>query len=240
MKTLQLFGIIALMLSLQSCSWNTNFGVSGNGEVTIEDRQVTEPFTAIKTKAGMNVILTQGEETQIQVETDSNLQEIIETKIEDGTLTVRPTSSIRKSKTMKVYVTCPMIEHLNASSGSRLQSTETIKSQYLTAKVSSGATMNIQVLSEDLQLDASSGSNLHVSGKAVNLSVDSSSGSTIKAKELESISTTAKASSGSSLTVGIVKETLEAKASSGANINYSGDPSVSANSSSSGRVRKRG
>jgi len=239
MKTLHYISLFIIALGFQSCSWNINIGEKGNGHVVTQDRTIQDDFSAIKSSAGINVYITQGDKRALSVETDENLQKYIETKVSDGVLRIRPTTGIRRSTALKVYVTFPAIEHLEASSGSSIRSTDLIKSQQLSAKASSGASIHLNVLSENLELKSSSGSDIYAMGKTLSLIARSSSGSSIKAKELETIRCSATASSGSDIYVN-VKENLAAKASSGGDINYYGNPTVSANRSSSGDVKKRG
>jgi len=239
MKTLHYISLFIIALGFQSCGWDFDFGEVGNGHVTTQTRTIDAPFSAIKSSAGINVYLTQGAENKLVVETDENLQEYIETKVSDGVLKIHPNTGIRRSTALKVYVTLIDVEHLEASSGSDMRSQSVIKSQRLSAKTSSGASMHIDVLTEDLELKSSSGSDIYAGGKTVALRAKASSGSSIKAKDLEAIRCTATTSSGASINVS-VKESLSAKASSGGDINYYGDPAVSADQSSSGDVKKRG
>lgn len=239
MKTLHYISLFIIALGFQSCSWNFNVGEVGNGHVTTENRPIEDSFSAIKSSAGINVYLTQGTANEVLVETDENLQEYIETRVKDGVLKIHPTTGIRRSTALKVYVTYTNVAHLEASSGSSMRSESTIKSQQLSAKTSSGASMRLDVISEDLDLKSSSGSDIYIEGKTISLTAKASSGSSIKAKELQTIRCSATASSGANIAIN-VKESLNAKASSGGDVIYYGDPTISSTKSSSGAIRKRG
>lgn len=235
MKLYYFISLFLITISFQSCVIAT--GKTGNGNVTQENRSVTE-FSGIKSSAGITVLISQGNENEIIVETDENLQEYIKTQVENQVLKIYPSTSIRGSKVLKVHVTFKNLEHVTASSASTIRGLSEIKNQNFSVKSSSGATVDLEVLSENLDLESSSGSDIKISGQTINLNVQSSSGSTIKAGELQSLSCIAKASSGSNIIVN-VKEEINASASSGADIRFSGNPTISTKESSGGNVKKR-
>lgn len=237
MKTLHLTIIILTALMVSSC--NINMGKMGNGNVVTQDRNISEDFSGVKSSAGIEVYLTQGEENKVVVETDENLQEYIETSISNSLLKVGTRKNIRWAKARKVYVTYKDLDKIEASSGSSIQSTSVIKSQNLSLKASSGAEIELEVFSQDLDLRTSSGADVKISGKASSLTAQASSGSEINAKNLLVLNCIAKASSGAEINVN-VKEKIDAKASSGGEVVYYGDPTLSTSQkSSSGTVKKR-
>lgn len=237
MKTLHLTIIIAIVLIVSSC--NINMGKRGNGNVVTQDRNISEDFTGVKSSAGIDVYLTQGDENKVVVETDENLQEYIETSVRNGLLKIGTRKNIRRAKARKVYVTFKELDKIEASSGSSIQATSVIKSQNLSLKASSGAEIELEIFSQDLNLRTSSGAEMKISGKASSLAAQASSGSEINAKNLSVLNCIAKASSGAEIDVN-VKEQIDAQASSGGEVNYYGNPTTSnSKKSSSGSVRKR-
>lgn len=237
MKTLHLTIIIATALVLSSC--HVNFGEVGNGNVVTQDRNISKDFTGVKSSAGIDVYLTQGTENKVVVETDENIQEYIETSVNNGMLKIGTRKNIRRAKSRKVYVTFKELDKIEASSGSSIKGNSVIKSQNLSLKASSGAEIELEVFSQDLDIKASSGADMKISGKSSSLTAQASSGSDINAKNLLVLNCIAKASSGAEIDVN-VKEKIDANASSGGEVNYYGDPTVSnSKKSSSGSVRKR-
>ena len=81
-------------------------GENGNGHVTKEDRKV-EAFTKIENKGIFKVQLKQGNSPAVLVETDENLQKLVTTTIENGTLVLGTKSgvTIHHSTEMNVYIT---------------------------------------------------------------------------------------------------------------------------------------
>ncbi len=230
-----------LSLLMFSCNFNMNWntGVKGNGNVVMETRTVSESFSKIKATEGLEVYITQGNNEGITVEADENLQELILTEIKDGVLKIHCKEQIGKASSKKVNVNFKSITGVSSTSGSSLRSTNTIASEVLVLKSSSGSSMKVQVNTNDLTCDSSSGSSLKVSGETISLSADASSGSTIKAGDLKAESSEVSASSGANLTVNTSKA-LIAKASSGASVRYYGNPEMlDTDKSSGGSVSKR-
>ena len=209
--------------------------IKGNGNV-VEETRKTGDFDEIIVSRGMNVYISQGEETKVVVKADENLLDVIETRIEGDALKITSNQSIRKAKSKKVFITIPKITMIKSSSGSNVYSETVIESKRLEVSTSSGSNMKLDLETRNVTALASSGSNLKLEGSTNNFSGKASSGSNIKAKELTSDNCEVKVSSGANIWI-TAKEKLEAHASSGGNIYYSGKPeSTNIEKSSGGNV----
>ncbi len=231
--------LVALFLS--SCGFDINIGdfgpgEKGNGNVVNDTRTITEEFTKVSASEGIMVYVTQADDFRIEVEADENIIALILTEIKNGKLRIHAEENIGKA-TKKVFVSLPDITALSGSSGSHLNTKNTIKSDRLEINGSSGAVLNIELTTNDLEIDAGSGANLSISGVADHADVDVSSGGNINAKELQTKTCNADASSGGNMKIQVEKS-LSADASSGGNISYSGDPSVQKKNSVSGSVHQ--
>ena len=235
--------IVATVLSLTlfSCNFDMNFnsGVRGNGEVVIEHRTINEYFSAIKATEGLDVYLTQSDNESVSVEADGNLQELILTEVEDGVLKIHTKENIGSAISKKVHVSFKDISSIVSTSGSDVYSTNTIISERLDLKSTSGSDMKLDVNTSVLNCKSTSGSDLRLSGKTIKLIAEATSGSDIKAADLMAESSQVKATSGADITVNTSKE-LTAKATSGGDVKYYGNPEkVDKSDSSSGSVRQQ-
>ncbi|TYA84289.1 head GIN domain-containing protein [Seonamhaeicola marinus] len=235
--------IVATVLSLTlfSCNFdiNLNPGVKGNGNVSIEDRTINGSFNTIKATEGLDVHLTQGNQTSVTVEADENLHELILTEVENGVLKIHTKQNIGRSSSKKVFVSFKDIKSIISTSGSDVYSENTIAADELTLKTTSGSDMRLDINTSTLNCKSTSGSGLRLSGKTEKLVAEATSGSNIKAGNLEAESTQVKATSGANVTVNTSKE-LIAKATSGGDIKYYGDPEkVEKSDGASGSIRKK-
>jgi len=209
-------------------------GREGNGIVKKDTRIIDEDFTSIASSEGLNVYITQASEFSVLVEADENIIDLIGTDVTNGRLKIHAIKNIGNA-TKNVYVTLPKISELKSSSGSVIQTKNTIKSSRLNVDSSSGSILNAEIDTDNLVVDASSGANISLSGAAGNTEVDASSGSNINAKALDIKYCDAEASSGSNVSISVT-ESLNANASSGGNISYSGKAKLTTKKSVSGSV----
>jgi hypothetical protein len=233
-KFLFLF-ILLLPLFMQSCLLSPS--IKGNGDVQQEERNV-DNFNEIKASRGVNVYLSQGEETRVLVRADENLLDVIETEVIGDELIIRSTARVRNAESFKVFVTSPEYESIKSSAGSNVYSETEIVSDNLKVSASSGANITLEINSRDLEVSASSGSNVRLEGLARECSAHASSGANIKAEDLKTKNAELKVSSGANTWISVDND-LKAEASSGGNIFYGGEPSqTSINKSSGGNVKK--
>ncbi len=238
MKTLNLIFAFLAVVTLSSCNFDITLGqVDGNGNVVTEERSVAD-FTKVKGAAGIDVYLTEGTENKVTVEADENLMELIETEVEGGKLRIRAIQNIGRAKAKKVHVTYVNLSSIEASSGADVIGNSVIKSETLNLDASSGADLELEILSSEVFAETSSGSDMKLSGKATTLRAKASSGSDLDARELLVATCNADASSGADIKVN-VKDQLTAEASSGGDVHYYGDPAAVTNKGSrSGGVHK--
>jgi len=212
--------------------------LKGNGNIVEETRKVRE-FDEIKVSRGMNVYISQGNETKIVVKADENLLDAIETRIEGNTLKVTAKQNIRRATTKKVYVTTPNISKIRSSAGSNVFSETALKSEELNLASSAGSNMKLEVIADKLTASVSSGSNMKLEGKVKSFSGKASSGSNLKAEEMNTKNCKVDVSSGANIWI-TAKNNFEAHASSGGNIFYYGDPETTdIEKSSGGNVIKK-
>ncbi|MEO7976013.1 head GIN domain-containing protein [Flavobacterium sp.] len=226
--------IIATITALlfASCNFNMN-SIEGSGNITTEKRIVEGDFKNVSVSNAIDVVIEQSDATEIIVEADDNLQKEITTKVENGTLIISCKYSSFNDVTKKVTVKMPVVEKLEASSASSINSKKVILGEKIDLESSSASTININTESDSVICSASSGSTINVEGKALKLKIDASSGSTIDAKKLIANDIDADASSGASISIH-PKVSLKAEANSGASINYEGSPKTLEQKSNSG------
>ncbi|MCV6630878.1 MAG: DUF2807 domain-containing protein [Flavobacteriaceae bacterium] len=232
--------LITVIISLlfMSCNLDINIGegVKGNGNVSSESRAITGDFTEIKAQEGIDVYVTQAKEYSIKVEADENVIDLIRTDIEGESLRIHADENIGRA-TKKVYVSLPEITSLRSSSGADLVSQTVIEADDLIITASSGSDIKAEISCKSLEANCSSGADIRLSGEAAYADVDASSGSDIRARNLQTQTCKAEASSGADVKIS-VSDKLEARASSGGDVRYYGNPSVNKNKSVSGSVSK--
>lgn len=200
-------------------------------------------FSAVQVSTGIQLYLNAGNTESAKIVADDGVIGEVEVTSADNKLTVkfRENHSLTnkwKNKNAKVYVSYKSLNDVAASSGSAVISENTLKSDHLNLKASSGADIKLTVACKDLQIQASSGAGITLKGTAANSEIKSSSGSDVRAAELSTDYANIKASSGGSVKLRVNKG-LETASSSGGSIRYSGNASLKDSSSSrTGDVKK--
>ena len=237
MKTFKNLSILLIALVLGANIQSFAFSTEKTETRNLKD------FDKIKVSSGIDLFVRMGETEEVKVVADGDIIDQVITEVKDGTLKIYMKQNnnwnwgITKSR--KVYVSVKELERLEASSGSDVNSENTLTGESLKVSASSGSDVNLEIHYKNFTLDTSSGSDARISGKTKNFEAESSSGSDIKAQDLESVICKVSVSSGSDATVNVSDE-LYANASSGADVRYYGNPQVKdINESSGGDVTQK-
>jgi len=218
---------------------NFGEGVDGNGNVISQDRTISKDFSSIKVSQGLELYITQSNDVSLSIEADENLHDIIMTEVENGVLKIYTTENIRRATSKKIVLDITGISGIEATSGSDVNSTNTIAADELKLSTTSGAVMELRVETKLLKCSTTSGSDIKLSGETINLIASATSGSDIDADNLEAEISDVNVTSGADISVNTSKE-LTARATSGGDIKYSGNPEkVDKSDSSSGRIRQQ-
>ena len=229
---------LALLFSTTSCIFNGVIGIKGNGKVVSEERSISAGFDEINVQQGINLFVTQGKSTNISVEADENILDLLVTEVKNNELNIYFEKNVHWAKSRNVYLTASTISKISASSGASVKSENTIQAASLELDASSGSTIKIHTNAEEIKSESSSGSNITIFGKSKNLTANASSGSSIKANELKTENAFTKVSSGANIDLNVTQK-LSAEASSGGAIDYGGNPiEVDKETSSGGSVSK--
>lgn len=199
-------------------SLKVNFGAEkGSGNVASERRDVSE-FSKINVSHVFQVEVIAQSEYAVEVEADDNLLQFIKTEVRGGTLHIDLDERVKTSNGMRVRISAPNIERVQASGASRV---------------------NISNLhNSELAVDTSGASKINASGETGNLIVDVSGASQLDLSGLSAATANIEASGASKVNVNVANE-LIADASGASRITYLGSPKVQKNTSGASSVSQR-
>lgn len=216
--------IATLCITAICCSCNIAFdGIRGEGEVITKEKTINENFNTIKSSRGLDVVLTNKKDKKVIIEANENLHEHIEVYVEGETLYITSDKNIYSADEKTVYVSYDKLGKIAATSGARVTSQEAVVQKDLTISATSGADVELRIKAESLTTSVTSGAMMDLSGKVNNHKASATSGADIRADELLSLVSEAKATSGAMIKIH-AKDQFTGKATSGANINYYGEP----------------
>lgn len=233
MRKLNLLLLAILTLTLQSCyfeGWNQ--GISGNGNVIEEDRNISG-FAGVHVSSGIDVYLSEGDDFEVRVEADENLMEVILTEVKGNMLVVRTDRyGIRRAKSKRVHVTLPDLEELKISSAGDCVGRTPFTCDDLRLDISSAGDLSLEVEADRIDLDISSSGDAKIEGSAKILNVSLSSAGDLHAFDLIADKVDVNVSSAGDARVHATEE-ISMNASSAGNIYYRGGAEVIRSKSSS-------
>ena len=135
---LLLFVIIPLHLSGQE-------KLKGNKIVVTEDRNISD-FNKIDIKDKIEVIINQGNNKSVLVETDENIQFAVLTEVKDNTLYIQLSKKIIKKKTLKVYVSVDdFINEISTNGYANVRSDGTLNLDQITINASGDSKISMDI-----------------------------------------------------------------------------------------------
>lgn len=181
-------------------------------------------FSAIETSAGIEVIISKGDKEELAVSVNkAEYLDEVRTVVQGGVLKIYRSDDWKfwrqwKNWKIKVYVSYTKLEEVKANSGASIHGTD-LDLDKLSARLSSGGSMNLSGKVNTLDVDGSSGAQFH--GYSLNTSVCK-----------------AEVSSGAGVQVNVGKE-ITARANSGGFIRFKGEGLIrDINVNSGGSVKR--
>lgn len=199
--------------------FNISFNsVAGSGVAASEARSVEE-FKGIDVGGIFQVEVTAGKDYSVVVEADDNLLPYVRTEVSGGVLKISATERLKSSTPMRIRVTAPDIESIDASGACKIAVAD--------------------LKNSELRVDTSGASKVNIAGETASLTIDVSGASQIDAANLKAENATVDASGASKVEV-FVTGKLVSEASGASKVGYSGNPtSVTKDTSGAGKVSQR-
>ena len=236
-----LLALIVLIAASLACSIPLSVTtVRGSGNVVTEAREVSG-FDSVALSGLGQVIITQGDEESLTIETDDNLMRHIESNVRNGTLELglaRNTIPV-PSQSIIFRVSVPDLTALD-SSGAGLFEIDKLDTDRLKVTLSGAGDIKVDSLSAtDLAVKISGAGNVDLAGQVGTQEIDMSGLGNYSAPDLESQTASVRIS-GAGGAVIWAQDTLDVEISGAGNVEYYGSPAVTKDISGAGRLTSRG
>jgi Putative auto-transporter adhesin, head GIN domain len=235
----QLFTYFLLLSSLNLFAQSTKI----YNDVNAKTRPAPSGFTKLSVSSGIELFLTQGNETALAVSvSDAKYDSRLKTEVENGVLKIYYdnngiTWKNDRNAKLKVYLSCATLEDISGSGGARITIADEFNFNILNLSFSSGATFTGKIQARSVTSTVSSGAFMTPGGVVSALTVSANSGAMFNGYELMTETCKASANSGASVKVTVQKE-LTATANSGGQILYKGNGTVVKKTVHSGGIVK--
>lgn len=225
--------LIAVFFGLVSCN-----RITGSGNIVTEKREAGS-FKGVSAGGAYEVELRTGPSTIVEVESDDNFLQYIETKVVGNELKISTRSRTSFSDGhFKVYITAPEINSVKSSGAAAIKVKNVLKSnEKILLEASGAADITAEVDAPEIEAEASGASNIELSGRTRNYTAVASGSADIKSSRLQSENTNVKASGASSAHVH-ASVNLKANASGSAAVYYRGAANVEQKTSGAAGIKK--
>jgi len=212
--------------------------IRGNGNLKTDLRALSG-FNEIIAQGSFSVILTQGEKEGIRIETDENIVEIFQTRIEKQTLYITMLADVRKSEKLNVYVSIKELTKIVLLNDISLK-TETVI-HFDDLKIFSGgmSKLNIELFAASLSVELNDGTYGYLKGYSENFNAQIHDETEMNAFDLQTDFCEVLSTGLTEVMVDVQKE-LKFLVSGASNLYYTGSPTITERIfSSSGFIVKR-
>ena len=231
--------VLAVVMVLSSCSWFGGKKVSGNGNITTQERKVSS-FNSVEASGSVKVHIRQDSSSSVKIETDENLMEYIEIYVTGSTLVIKEKDGFNPSpsKDLIVYTSAPVYRSVDVSGAGDIISDNIISGgEPLEMGVSGSGNINVQVALPKVSADVSGSGNVMLKGTSKEFTGSISGSGSIKAFDLTTDVSTLNLSGAADAEV-TANQKLDVNVSGSGDVKYKGNASVSQSISGSGSVKK--
>ncbi len=215
--------------------------IKGSGNVVTEDRDVSG-FDSVALTGFGRVIITQGDEESLTVETDDNLMQYIETEVRGGTLELGFTDDdllLNPSEAIIFRLSLIDLTALDSSGAGKFEIDE-LETDRMEITLSGAGDITIDSLSAtDLVVTVSGAGNVELARQVETQEIVLNGLGNYVAPDLESQTATVRISGAGGTDIW-VHDTLDVTISGAGSVEYFGSPDVTQNISGVGKLTSRG
>ncbi|MDQ3656120.1 MAG: DUF2807 domain-containing protein [Chloroflexota bacterium] len=241
------FGRIADGLVVESWDYDDAAELIGAIPVTVPEESVTEPgrgevrevrdFEAVSLHGVGTLVIEQGDTEALTIEAEPHVLERIETRVDNGTLTIRPDQSFETSEPIRYNLSVKQLNRIEVAGAGQVDA-ERLTADELRIEVSDSGAVGIGGMTvTSLDVGASGSAVVELVGTAERQTVSVRDAGDYEAASLASRVASVTVEGASQATVR-VSERLEAQVSGAGSIAYIGDPEVSQQVSDAGSLTK--
>lgn len=198
--------------------------IRGNGQIKTETRELSG-FNKIIAQGQFNLILTQGEKEGIQLETDENVIEFFQTRIDSQTLYITMIADIKKSEKLNVYVSIKELTNIIILNEISLKTNNVIHFDELYIFSGGLSNIDIELFAATLNLQLTDGTYANLKGYTENLIIKTHDETELNAFNLQSDNCNVTSTGLTDVKIWVEKE-LEMLVTGGSNIFYVGNPKM--------------
>ena len=224
-----------IVIDLNGCSAQS---VKGSGNVISESRQVPE-FNKIRLEGQGKVVLTQGNQSSLEVTTDDNILPSIETEVKNGKLIIshEKGKNLRPTK-LNYIITVKDLEGVSISGSGDINGNDEFNSDSFYADIAGSGDIAIKVSTNRLESNISGSGSIYLAGSTNSYDATITGSGDVDAFELGARDSSVVITGSGNCRVS-VSDKLRAKITGSGDVLYKGQPQISQSITGSGKVKDR-
>jgi hypothetical protein len=193
----------------------------GNGKIAVDTRHPGE-FTSVDLDGAYDVTIVQGPQSEVRIETDSNLIGSITSVIKNGKLTISSEGNLNPTKSISVTITSPNYESVDVEGSSDVKALTPITSDDLSLLLEGSGSFNLEVHAKHLNSQIDGSGDITLAGDARSHTAGIDGSGDIAAAKLTADSTTIDVTGSGDAKLNVSKRLYASIAGSG-DVRYLGD-----------------
>jgi len=228
------------IMILSSCHYFGGKRVEGNGNIVTRDHTVGQ-FQRVEVSGAINVSLKQDSiQSPVKVETDENLQDLVEIREVNGVLYISPVDNynLDPSQQVKVFVAAPRFRGLAVSGASHLSSENKLTSaETMDIDLSGASEIKLDIKAPRINSEISGASTAVLTGETKDFNASGSGASNYKCFDLMTENTTVDISGACNADV-FASVKLDVQASGASGVKYRGAAAITQDLSGASGIKK--
>ena len=216
----KIFILLSVCVLLQACGSGVH--ETGSGTATEETRNVGA-FNNLNIEGDYEIVLQEGTNPLVTVQTDENLHQYIETRLDGNTLVIRDLEKIEPTETTRLIITYQKIEEIKLGGSAKVSNRGVLKAKDLDLRIDGAAVIDLALQAEELEVKIAGAGVVTLSGEVNKQTVALSGAGNLDSYELKSKECTIELSGIGSAQV-FASSSLNAEVSGVGNIRFKGDP----------------
>ncbi|WBL24459.1 head GIN domain-containing protein [Zunongwangia sp. HGR-M22] len=219
----------ALFLGITSANaqwWSSNKNIKGNGEVVTKSRK-TSDYDKVSLVGFMDVVLVRGNEGDLTIEAESNLQEYISTEVKSGSLKISVEKGVNispsRNKSIKITVPFKDLEGAYITGSGDIWTEDKITAKDFSLSVTGSGDLKLEIEADKIKGSVTGSGDIILDGQTNELNCSVTGSGDFEAFKLIANYVNAQVSGSGDIMVYAEKE-LNAKVAGSGDIEYKGSP----------------
>jgi hypothetical protein len=155
--------IIIAALLITQCDFLEDFE-KGNGEIVTEKRSVDD-FDGLRIAGNFEVILEEGDQPNVQVNTDENLLDFIDTEVRAGILRVTQEKKLISKSKIRIIISFQELNEIRAMGAALIKNEDYLRSEDLEIIMEGAGAVDLKIISDKLKVELSGAGVISLAGE---------------------------------------------------------------------------